>query len=360
MDEYIYKNHSWFYTAEKEFKTLCEENAATEEIEGWLKKYPFIPPLVKNLYRARYYVHIKEFNKGGHYLEKILRDIGEDITDPIELNALSYGLEIKMRLYFLAGVVYSNINQNDKALKYFQLFNLVSSRTGSFNASGGLLSFRSFNDYSLKDLINKEITVCSPYVMNDPYDTLLMKWGEFKRIDLATNKCIPIQCAAFESYRIRSFCKLKGEENNDMVSNMLMWSHYADNHYGFCVKYIFSNNFIKTENRYTSRFREICYHKHNEPLSITENSINIIKGFLTKLDSWSYENEVRLITYYPDYSGPFMPIELDKESRIESIYFGYRCPDDRIKTIKNILGNINYYKMVSNYNDIYSLRAVQI
>ena len=51
---------------------------------------------------------------------------------------------------------------------------------------------------------------------------------------------------------------------------------------------------------------------------------------------WQYENEVRLIVYNPNNTAEHYGIELDNNSEIEAIYFGYRCPDATITTIKNL------------------------
>ena len=62
--------------------------------------------------------------------------------------------------------------------------------------------------------------------------------------------------------------------------------------------------------------------------------------------------------------GKYNEIELDSESNIEAIYFGYRCSDQDIQTIKNICieryNNINFYKMTLNTTDIYNFNAVKI
>ena len=92
-------------------------------------------------------------------------------------------------------------------------------------------------------------------------------------------------------------------------------------------------------------------------------SINTDQALCTKLSDWAYENEVRLITYVPDKEGYYLAIPLDEDSSIKAIYFGYRCPEETVKTIKNALANhaeVQYYKMISDYNDIYRLKAIPI
>mgnify|MGYP003421034702 CR=1 FL=1 len=68
-----------------------------------------------------------------------------------------------------------------------------------------------------------------------------------------------------------------------------------------------------------------------------EGSINTQIGLCTKHHQLEYENEARFIAYEPDVKG--------------------------LKTIKNILSNrgqIKYYQMRSNPEDIYNLSSVKI
>ena len=201
--------------------------------------------------------------------------------------------------------------------------------------------------------------------MNDPYDTLLLKWGDFMKGRKHKPHIQPF-CNALESYRIRSFSHLSSKDGEEMVSNILMWSHYADQHYGFCVQYKFSDDFLKvTEERRTVRMHEIQYQPKDEPLNLNleEGSIDTTVGLCTKQHQWEYENEARLIAYEPDVDGAFHSIPLDEGSHIEKIYFGYRCPDKHIETIKKILSNqsqIKFCQMQSSPEDIYHLSSNEI
>ena len=99
----------------------------------------------------------------------------------------------------------------------------------------------------------------------------------------------------------------------------------------------------------------------NEKTSIATNSIDTNLAFATKSKEWKYENEVRLIVYNPNKTEQFYGIDLDNESKIEAIFFGYRCSEIVINTIKNIFINKNtkipkFYKMILNENDVYNLK----
>jgi len=89
-------------------------------------------------------------------------------------------------------------------------------------------------------------------------------------------------------------------------------------------------------------------------------TINTDLAYATKNNQWQYEQEVRLIVYNPNRKEKFYGIELDKQSCIEAVYFGYRCTESAINTIKNIFKNNNvstpkFYKMELNKHDIYNM-----
>lgn len=138
------------------------------------------------------------------------------------------------------------------------------------------------------------------------------------------------------TYRISCFSNFEDEE--ELMENTTMWSHYADNHRGFCVKY--SMSFAETHLKeillcglfpvkYTSRSEKITT---KQLLSLKEVNGNlypddaikkkVLKSLLAKSRFWSYEKEWRLILSKNDscllYENniPF--------PKIESVYLGCR------------------------------------
>lgn len=80
-----------------------------------------------------------------------------------------------------------------------------------------------------------------------------------------------------------------------------MWSHYAGEHTGFCVKYKLSKHFICQSGNATNEhmnLKKIIY--TNKKINIISKSINSDLAFATKKRDWKYENEVRLIVYNPN------------------------------------------------------------
>ena len=334
-------------------------------------------------YLMAHYKHKNKLNEiaSNYIIESIslLKNVNNNILDNIDQENCvelfdSAGLPLFMpnkfeqsaKVYFLAGEIYACLGKLDKSEEYYKLYNynksFLKSDFEGFKAVK-LYSFRSISKYSLGDLVNRTITVCHPSVMNDPFDSPVILWS--KKVNL-NNLCseknhVESYSKTFDYFRIRCFSMCSPK-------NILMWSHYADNHKGFCKKYRLSNYFInESENELGCHMylKKVNYTKtKNTKLRIDIKSIDSTLGYATKYKDWKYEKEVRLISYNPMIEGKYNEIELDSESNIEAIYFGYRCSDQDIQTIKNICieryNNINFYKMMLNTTDIYNLNAVKI
>lgn len=126
---------------------------------------------------------------------------------------------------------------------------------------------------------------------------------------------------------IRVSCFSYFKNDNEFFNKSQMWSHYADNHRGFCVEYdiaaIKENiklkyspyEFYNNENEYveerlpltllaglfpiiyTSRRVRLPYTKLSNISRLNEAEIEEIlyKSYITKSSNWNYENEWRLI-----------------------------------------------------------------
>lgn len=268
-------------------------------------------------------------------------------------------------IYTIAGEIYSNLDFDAEALKYYQRANyyMLFLKTEIENRSYVYLySFRRFNDYSMDDLINNKITVCPSKNMNDPFDSIINLWSNEKQLKKTCkeHKHIKNLSRSFDDFRIRSFCNGETEE---ALNNLLMWSHYADEHRGYCIKYKLSKHFIKQDENDSFEhmfLKPIIYRKDEDKVDISEmTTINTDLAFATKHESWGYENEVRLIVYNPNKEDAFYGIPLDEDSCIEAIYFGCKCEPKTINTIKNLFSKTDtppkFYKMKSDSKDVYHL-----
>jgi len=139
------------------------------------------------------------------------------------------------------------------------------------------------------------------------------------------------------SFRITSFANLL--DDDALSKNITMWSHYADEHRGFCVKYKTDNCTLKHYSLITNGLLPVSYTSKLHFLSPhqllkTGSSINmimknpsllkaIIKSMLTKSRHWNYEKEWRLIMSADEANvlGNMIDFYL-----IEEIYLGCRMP----------------------------------
>lgn len=145
--------------------------------------------------------------------------------------------------------------------------------------------------------------------------------------------------------------------------NRLMWSHYADNHRGFCIEYDFGADVLKDDGTivlpvtYSSIRPKIPYETmlfSEKQTSRNVNSQNIDERFffsmLTKDEIWSYEKEWRILIPAKEEAMniPAPPVSC--------IYLGAYCSEENEEKIKALVQdwNIPIKKMVVDRGD-YSL-----
>jgi len=154
---------------------------------------------------------------------------------------------------------------------------------------------------------------------------------------------------------IQSFLSNRKLKQN-CPTNELLWSHYANEHKGFCIEY--DINKLKGDYILSNNVNEInIKYQLNPPnykalKSVIKNNKDVMLTlFGIKSSSWKYENELRLIF---DISGnkSYHPTAL------KSIYFGLNMNLEEKKFIINGLKNINvkFYQMEKSENS-YILKA---
>lgn len=273
------------------------------------------------------------------------------------------------RMHQLAAEIYSELGIDNAAMYHYNRFYYYSYKNDKTIQNGGVktvYSYRSFNEYSMHDLLSSEITVGHPSKMNDPFDSIasFLSNSEFFEQICSKKPHIKNQVSSINKFRIRSFVHSREVNpfmsNDDLLSNTLMWTHYADSHRGFCIKYELSD-------KITHSFQEDSDNVSFSillPVVYTENKVDIYErlntqtSFALKKQCWSYENEARLLTFDTTRNGEFVGIPLDDESYISEIIFGYNCSKEAIVSIQKILKDeigIIYSKMEIKDNDILQL-----
>lgn len=122
--------------------------------------------------------------------------------------------------------------------------------------------------------------------------------------------------------------------------NILMWSHYADKHRGFCVEYDLKNVF--DEYGYDQLFCPVVYSKKRVSVLLNSKNrrkykgydINIVHAFdslFIKSKIWSYEKEWRKIVLDDNDI-----VKFNNDIHISRVYLGANISDDNAKMIKEI------------------------
>ncbi|MHC4139792.1 MAG: DUF2971 domain-containing protein [Planctomycetota bacterium] len=222
-----------------------------------------------------------------------------------------------------------------------------------------LYKYYAYNENSLAVLINKKIWVATPESFNDPFDCgIEFEDDTDERLlenVLGRININPKQAGETKQFAIERLNRLKEtyfsnvrifsmSENND---NILMWSHYAEQHKGFCIE------FIRESDNNLGNFemaKPINYTEDYTKVKFLDSTGNVSKSiasdsFYTKSRDWHYEKEWRL--FYTEGDG-----EKPIPSAISSIIFGLKMTEQNENTIRKILSGqgINYKKAVKADN----------
>jgi hypothetical protein len=327
-----------------------------------------------NYEKKHFKIAYKDIIKAIDYVQKLSSEITIHINSKLSVarSAIFCHFPLEERqLYELAGEICSNIFSKYKEYKYYEesieyykiyqyhLSNGIKSQYDENKDKVVVYSFRKYNKYVLSDLINKQLTLCRPKMMNDPFDTIVMIWSEPERMAQTCKDkphIIPYS-KSFEYYRIRSFSIGENNDEDSPLKKILMWSHYADSHKGFCIKYEFKGKFLK--NCDEKKLINIILKKSDygdTPIKLNTKDIDLDLAFFRKYGIWENEYEVRLLSYNPTLDSDTESVPLDNDAQIKDIYFGLKFNEENISTIKNILGDtVKYHKMKINENNIYNL-----
>lgn len=239
-----------------------------------------------------------------------------------------------------------------------------------------LYKYRAFNSNTLSCLVRNVIWFASPATFNDPFDgwLALPKSDETPAsnatfiVDLPTmslegtpNQSITHESddestrSAVERLHLGSlpFQVLKNTEAklkhrgvfcvNTDPKNILMWSHYADQHRGLCIGYRFDYEKF-TDIAY---IKKVDYPESDDLDVLTENDLDYTDSAVNKLLTkksmlWVYEDEWRFIlrqTLSTDEKGCAQP--LPPYGQVEEIIFGMRMrADDRDVIAKLVPTNV--------------------
>lgn len=117
----------------------------------------------------------------------------------------------------------------------------------------------------------------------------------------------------------------------DSYKNLLMWSHYAKNHKGFCIEFVVEDPSKIHKVQYLEKLPEGINPALIHTTDIEEKK-EICKFFLNKSRAWEYENEYRVINIDDWSSYSVVPKEYGKNIelneiglRVKQIILGANC-----------------------------------
>ncbi|NOZ47165.1 MAG: DUF2971 domain-containing protein [Chlorobi bacterium] len=231
----------------------------------------------------------------------------------------------------------------------------------SKNSSDGLIAYKyrvwdktnDSHEFQRRIITHNELYLSSPNQFNDPFDSSLP--FQYRKKDLKPKKIYKkmYQMSLNEwpymphyerdriiKERIGSGAfigsKYSKEIHEDFIkkinkeigiyslsenkSNILMWSHYADSHKGYCVGLDY-NILLKK----IGSISPVIYSDKFPQLSLfpKDSIADFMQLFITKSKDWAYEKEVRIIMRYKARHTIKIPDECIKE-----IIFGYKMEKD--------------------------------
>lgn len=236
------------------------------------------------------------------------------------------------------------------------------------------LSFRACTKYVLSEIADETLSLMHPSEFNDPMDTVMLQWLE-NQIKLGAAG-FENQKEALKNLRVRCFSRTaklpRGDSPEEVMRlrrqqkqnvcrvNPLMWAHYADNHKGICIKYKFDSRLFPLLSDDETEMYRIGNIDYKSKFSINEFEIRVWDALFAKSKVWEYEHEARLI-YFSTKDVPKVKT-VKVPGAIVGIYLGLRCSGEDERIIKALVKdrNIPVYRMYTDINNVYKLRARQI
>lgn len=140
---------------------------------------------------------------------------------------------------------------------------------------------------------------------------------------------------------------------SEKMNSILMWSHYANNHEGFCIGYDMKELDLKVQEL---TMPVIYSNKLAKEININNN--DFLYSLLSKCEEWEYEQEWRIIDI-----NNFLLNKKDNylEMKPSELYLGAKINSKDKETLKEIAKEkqLDVYQMVMSKNE-YVLKAVKL
>lgn len=221
-----------------------------------------------------------------------------------------------------------------------------------------LYKYRKFDARTLSMLINREIYFANPENLNDPHDCQISIAAAILEAISIAKKRHPSSLTLPKVNLLRKLASISPKMETDIKStgvfslsrtskNVLMWTHYADEHRGLCIGFRLSNKFLTVNDESKVVGTNQCGYFPNNPfvdylvnIGVTEELLpwndfwmRIFSiGLVAKHNSWKYEQEVRVVRKEPGTEW-FQPKE------IVEIIFGLNMDSEDRKTVIKLLSS---------------------
>jgi hypothetical protein len=285
------------------------------------EKEPYLPKYLYKYYPANEFC-ISSIVNNDVYLSK-----PSDFNDPYDCFILKDDkLFIKKRMLrnVIARLVTEHGSEEQFSQKEFELLTYAPIVSRNFIYAGYKQSFES----ELRKILRFKSSEFQDYIESKMF-------GIYQEVISMTREL------RVNSLKIACFSVFESE--SDFENQTVMWSHYAKNHTGVCVKYSLNDsvlpqligNIVKVGMypvSYTSRvpllsysdFSSVILNKNGDHEFNNRTHRKLFKMVLTKSRFWSYEKEWRLVID-SNHSQSYQSMPFFK---IDSIYLGCRMKSD--------------------------------
>ncbi len=232
--------------------------------------------------------------------------------------------------------------------------------------------YRAINEYTLKTILDREIYFAKPSEFNDPFDSrsnIIYEGGHDDWYKFAIRIGRPHEEAnsfadrmvKLKITKLPEEAKKVDDENNRIYSlskipdNIIMWSHYAEQHNGICLKFETCQNgntaflefeeddFKVSSDKFPKGLIPILPVEYENEMPVAFNMLKdppneIMRFVLHKNESWAYEKEIRAILM-PNWMNK-NPIRF-KRHILKEVIFGLRISETYKRLIADIIAR-NY------------------
>jgi len=233
------------------------------------------------------------------------------------------------------------------------------------NVPPKLYKFQSFeSEHSIENLMQSHIWFSKPEGLNDPFDCAVpilfssteKEWGKLKDYyfqwlkDSGRSEEIPFRKSQYlpngklsQDVKVETDKLLQAKvqlfvhENSSLgvacftpeLKNILMWSHYAARHTGFCLE--FDTNYFpfQDQQKLNKVFYSTSYPTYPH-VDIVRKPLILGSPLFTKSKDWKYENEWRLIVQEGNSA-----LKYDSKA-LTAIYFGCWALKDNMEKIVSL------------------------